>query len=191
MDFTGLIRERHMMIEEWKNIPEWEGIYMVSNLGEVRSLDGMTIKRNGVSFTRKGRILKSTPNGEGYHTVKLCRVGIQRSYKVHRMVAMCFISNFSEDLQVDHINGDRNNNRRSNLRMLSHQENSQAHRKSHKGSTSKYRGVYSLGNKWGAAIKHNGKQVHIGRFSSEIEAAIEYNKKAVEYGYFKEALNKL
>lgn len=87
-------------------------------------------------------------------------------------------------LEIDHINGDRLDNRRSNLRFSSRSENAR-NSKPHKGSLSKFKGVSILCGKWFAQIYLNKKNVYLGSFKSEKDAALAYNKKAKEeFGEF-------
>lgn len=74
--------------------------------------------------------------------------------------------------QVDHLNRDGLDNRRENLRVVTQAENGQ-NRSSHRGSSSRYRGVYwdSLRGKWRAKSRLNGAVVHIGYFTDEVAAA--------------------
>lgn len=91
-----------------------------------------------------------------------------------------------DGIQVDHINGKGLDNRRSNLRMCSHAEN-QHNRRPQTGCTSKFKGVYwnKAGAKWMARIGVNGKQKHLGSFTSEQDAAQAYNlAAAVHYGEY-------
>ena len=85
-------------------------------------------------------------------------------------------------LQIDHIDGDRANNKWSNLRQASRSENMRNMR-SHKGSTSKYLGVSwgARDKKWVACIWTNGQRVSLGSHANEIDAAIAYDKAAAQY----------
>jgi hypothetical protein len=88
---------------------------------------------------------------------------------------------------IDHINGNPLDNRKINLRLCTTQEN-QRNRKSNETNKkiSKYKGVSkSLNKYWRSYIYLNGKQINIGSFKTEIEAAQAYNKKAIElFGEF-------
>ena len=109
---------------------------------------------------------------------------------------------------IDHIDGNGLNNMRSNLRICTHSENRKnRHNKSDK-HTSKYLGVslkttkykytvkngenrVSISKKWEARIQHNKKQISIGLFDTEEEAALAYNKKAIEFHGEFSSLNKI
>ncbi len=75
-----------------------------------------------------------------------------------------------ENKEVDHINGDRLDNRKANLRIVSHQENMQ-NMKKRVNSTSKFRGVSFHKGAWDVQLWNNGKHIYIGRFKDEIQAA--------------------
>ena len=101
--------------EIWKDIKEYEGLYQVSNLGNVKSLN---YKRTGKEKNLKARI-----NKEGYLRVCLCQNGNNTDFMVHRLVAQAFLDGYSDDLEVDHINTIRNDNKIENLRMCTRKEN--------------------------------------------------------------------
>lgn len=109
--------------EEWRDVVGYEGLYMVSNRGRVFSLT--RIRYNGTGNTGKiykGRMLK----GEycrNYYCVSLRKDGKAKLCKVHRLVAIAFISNFENKPQIDHIDGNPKNNNVWNLRWVTPQEN--------------------------------------------------------------------
>jgi hypothetical protein len=92
-----------------------------------------------------------------------------------------FIINTPAGFDTDHINGDKLDNRKSNLRAVSHSVNLQNRRHSRK-NTSGYRGVCwdKSRNKWMAFINYRNKHITLGRFDDIIEAAKAYNKSAKE-----------
>lgn len=112
-------------MEIWKPIPSYEGYYEASTLGRVRSIDiKLPHPRNKtMSFTRKGRILKSELDKYGYPVVTLSVNKKARTYKVHRLIAMTFLENPNNLPQVDHINSIRYDNRPENLRWCTTQDN--------------------------------------------------------------------
>lgn len=87
-----------------------------------------------------------------------------------------------DPLCVDHIDINGLNNQRSNLRICNASQNAQNQRPL-RGITSKYKGVCwdKERGKWKAQILHKSKEIHIGRFYNEIEAANAYNQAALEY----------
>ena len=92
-------------------------------------------------------------------------------------------------LSVDHINGDGLDNRRCNLRVANQQQNMMNRRKGSKQTSSKYKGVYRKKHThlWRAHIQYNRKDIHIGYFKDEEDAARAYDQKAIEL--FKEFAN--
>ena len=106
------------MKEIWKDIKGYEGLYQVSNLGRVKSLERYD------SYNRKvdEKILKTKEN-LGYIYVNLHKNGIQKGYKVHRLVAEAFIPNPDNKPCVDHINTIKDDNRVDNLRWVTYEEN--------------------------------------------------------------------
>jgi len=128
-------------------------------------------------------------NARGYMVARIAG----KNYKVHRLVAEAFLPDYSEDLQVDHINGIRSDNRPVNLRMATCSTNNQAFRTKAKGTSSKFRGVSwskkSVG--WTAQIRVEGTLIWLGAFDVETEAAQAYNMAACREGFPREALNAL
>lgn len=116
------------MQEEWKDIPGWEGIYQVSTLGRVRSVDhiqyagvhGGKVQNNHI----KSKIKKQRVNRDYYEfTVSDTATGRHTMMKTHRAVALAFIPNPDNRPQVNHIDGNKLNNRVDNLEWVTIQEN--------------------------------------------------------------------
>ena len=107
------------MKEIWKPIDGYVGLYEVSNLGRVRSLEF----RNGSGRHRRVRILAATDNGHGYKIVGIGVNGVRRNHYVHRLVADAFIPNPKGLPVIDHIDHDRSNNTVTNLRWMKQRDN--------------------------------------------------------------------
>jgi hypothetical protein len=124
----------------------------------------------------------------GYHRVRLGG----RMLFTHRIILYLETGTWPMD-EVDHINGVRDDNRPSNLRLVSKSQNNRGFKTKAKNTTSKYRGVSfkTKTNLWRACITVTNRHSHIGYFKSEEEAARAYNEAAIEMGFFPEALNKL
>lgn len=100
-----------------------------------------------------------------------------KTIKMHRA-----IMGYPEKMMVDHINRDKLDNRRENLRVCTRSQNLM-NMNSHRGTTSKYKGVSASGRgrPWIAKICKDRKQKFIGHFDTERDAAIAYNKMAIEW----------
>jgi len=168
------------MIEEiWKDIPLYEGLYQVSNFGNVKSLSKNVKMPNGGIRMQSEKILKPCDDGKGYFQVNICKEGKSKSIKVHVLIAMTFLNHIPDGhkIEVDHRNGIKNDNRLENLQLLTHRQNISKASKS-KNTSSKYTGVSWAKhvNKWEAYININKKRKHLGLFSTEIEAHLAYQK---------------
>lgn len=109
-------------MEQWKYVKGFEGIYHVSSCGRVRSLD--RAKKRDFSGRRvDGRIMTASLNKKGYLTVHLSKDTKERRIPVHRLVAQAFIPNPDAKEQVNHIDGDKQNNNVGNLEWVTNEEN--------------------------------------------------------------------
>jgi len=108
-------------MEEYLDIKGYEGIYQVSNLGNVKSIKRIIMRSDGRPRTINERI-RVGPNNKGYKRVSIVDLnGISLSYYVHRLVAFAFLG--ESDLYVDHIDGNRANNNLENLRYVTNSQN--------------------------------------------------------------------
>ena len=110
------------MQEIWKDVKGYEGLYQVSNLGNVRSLNHH-VMNNGIMQLRKGKILKPNINSWGYLGILLYKDGKSKRFQVHRLVAIAFIKNHLNKKEVNHIDGNKLNNNASNLEWCTRSEN--------------------------------------------------------------------
>ena len=111
--------------EQWREVVGSAGWYEVSDLGNVRSLDRVITRSDGVAQLRRGRILSATPDGCGYLQVKVAQDGPRvQQRKVHQLVLEAFVGPRPEMCVACHNNGNNQDNRLSNLRWDTHLENS-------------------------------------------------------------------
>ena len=152
-------------IEVWKDIPEYEGLYQVSNLGNV------------ISFKRKNiKIIKKILNPKGRFFVNLYNNnGILKSYRISVLIAIAFLNHkpCGHKLVVDHIDNNKINDKLYNLQVITQRQNLS---KDKKNGTSKYIGVYKYGHKWRSEIRINNKKNYLGTFKNEIEASQAYQQ---------------
>ena len=121
------------MEEIWKDIEGYEGIYQVSNLGRVRSLDrlvpavcALSKGNQVVNYLRKGKILAdywAGPKGSEYKCVMLSKHDKPKNSRVHRLVACAFVQNPNNLPEVNHIDEDKSNNRADNLEWVTRIQN--------------------------------------------------------------------
>ena len=112
------------MEEIWKDIAGYEGLYQVSNLGKVRSLQ--------YGNRDEVRELYLKPHTRGYLQVELHKNGSRKMFTVHRLVAMAFVDGYEETKLVNHIDEDKQNNVSTNLEWVTASQNvlhSISHRK--------------------------------------------------------------
>lgn len=129
----------------------------------------------GNVYSRWGRTLKCSSNGVGYLQVFCYKNNkLERTYLVHRLVWMAFKGEIQPGLEIDHIDGNRSNNRLDNLRLVTHQSNMMNMSKA-KGCT-----YNKLTGKWIAQIRYNGKQQYIGCFDTQEAATAAYKIKKAE-----------
>lgn len=158
-------------IEQWKDIPNYEGIYQVSDLGRAKSL----------KFNKKRILSQSSKKGE-YFRICICKNKINKTRTIHSLVSECFLNHnpCGYNLVVNHKNFIKTDNRKLNLEIISQRKNTN---KKHLKSSSKFTGVSwdKLTEKWISQIFVNGKVLYIGRFTKQIDA----------YRYYKKALKSI
>lgn len=109
--------------ETWRDIPDYEGLYQVSTLGRIKSLERKIIRSNGRVFTIKEKILKDRIGNSKRPYVALFKDQKRKDVMVHTLVALAFIGERPKDYQVLHKDGDILNNRLENLSYDTRQQN--------------------------------------------------------------------
>ena len=112
-----------LKMEIWKPVKGFEGLYEVSNMGNVRSVDKYLMFGNHYCLF-KGKPKKASPNSSSYLKINLYKNDQEKNYLVHRLVANAFIPNPNNLPCIDHINTIKTDNRVENLRWCTHKENS-------------------------------------------------------------------
>lgn len=171
-----LISGLFYFMEIWKDIPGYEGLYQVSNLGNVKSLPRL-VKRKGLVLLKE-KILSPGISSGGYFTVSLCINNKAKTKTIHKLVAITFLGHIpcGYELVIDHINNDKLDNRVENLQVVTHRFNVY---KTKKTFSSKHKGVHwnKETKKWRSMININGKNVFLGGFTNEEEAHEAYQNK--------------
>ena len=156
-------------MEQWIDVPGYEGLYKVSDFGNVLSVRRNKLLRPGVS--------------RGYRMVILCNNTKRSTIKIHQLVAMAFLGHKRSGMNqvVDHIDGNTENNKLSNLQILSHRANIQKANRQNKSS--KFTGVsFHKGRQmYRAYIDVSKKNIHLGFFESELEASMAYQDALKKY----------
>lgn len=111
------------MEEIWKSVKGYENYYEISNLGNLRSLDRIIIRSDGVARKIYGKKITPVPNSDGYLQAKLCKDGKQTTVKIHRIVALNFVDNPNNLPEVNHKDFNRSNNVYTNLEWVDHISN--------------------------------------------------------------------
>lgn len=185
---TVVCRRIHKIIipngEIWKDVPEFEGYYQVSNLGNVKSLERY-VKGKVENRLQKENILSKRLVGDignQYYAVTLCNNKDRKQIKISVLVAMAFLNhtpNGYVGFTVDHIDNNPLNNNVNNLQVITKRENSSKDRK----GISKYTGVTfnKKVNKWRSQIWINGKNKTLGNFDDELEAHRVYQKELQQH----------
>ena len=112
-----------MTIERWLPVVGFEGVYEVSDLGNVRGLDRQLTNRNGVKRVWRGSLIAGIPDHDGYLWVHLANSGTRSRRSIHSLVMGAFVGPRPEGNDVAHGDGNPRNNHLSNLRYCTRSEN--------------------------------------------------------------------
>lgn len=181
------------IVEEWRWIVGYEGMYQISNIGRVKSLK-----------FGKEKILKNRLNSVGYLFISLCKDGKQKQILIHQLVAQAFLNHVIDKytMVVNHIDGNKLNNRIDNLEVVTNRDNcssSKCFRKNQYTFTSKYDNVCwnKKLNKWQSYILYNNIHYYLGLFKIEEDArdssvlALSHIINGTFLVYYYELINKL
>lgn len=162
------------MQEIWKPVKDYEGYYEVSNLGRIKSLARTVINT--------GRVLKEKYNAfhlkrDGHYSVLLSKDCVKRTLSLHRLVANEFLPNPENKRVINHIDGNKLNNRIDNLEWVSYRENSCHYYQNINTGTPV--GVFKIKkyNKYLAHAHVDGKKVFLGYHNtpeSAYQARVKY-----------------
>ena len=172
-------------IEVWKDIPEYEGLYEVSNLGNVRSLNYRKSKRVKKIIKHFNKQIKRYEVSL-YHKEKYNK---SKTKKIHTLVAMAFLNHkpLGYKSVVDHIDNNSSNDKLYNLQKITQRKKMS---KDQKNKTSKYTGVSlhktNSKKKWKAEIFINGKKKFLGVYMDEKKAAQAYQNELKKINESKE-----
>jgi len=110
-------------VEIWKDIKGYEGLYQVSNYGNIKSLK-RTVPHGAIkTISKKEKIMTLKKTHKGYYSMQLYKGGKRKGYAVHRIVAMHFLDNKENYETVDHIDANKKNNYYKNLEWVTNSEN--------------------------------------------------------------------
>ena len=115
-----------IMQENWKDIIGFEGLYQVSDMGRVKSLERFIFKKmygGGLHCYKRKERIKKFDIVRDYCTVELSKASTKERFKVHRLVATAFIPNPENKPVVNHIDNSPLNNCVTNLEWCTHKEN--------------------------------------------------------------------
>ncbi len=166
-----------MTNEIWKDIAGYEGMYQISNLGNIKTLQRYVKNGKKTVKLHKEKLLIPGENELGYKSIGLHKDGIVKYVKVHKLVWMAFgCAERTSDLVIDHINNNHQDNRAENLQLLTPRQNSTKAALTRKNKTSKYTGVSKNceSGKWQAFIRIKGKNKNLGSYGCELTASLAY-----------------
>lgn len=144
------------MTEEWRPVKGYEGLYEVSNIGRVKSVDRYETQKNGITRHRNEKILVLMITQTNRNRVVLCKNGKTKKFFVHQLVAEAFIDNNDKSRKyIHHINHDTLDNSVNNLMWVTNDENMQY-------ELTDMTHIYKNKNDYGVTIHmlHNGKYVY-------------------------------
>jgi len=164
-------------VEQWKDIPNYEGHFKISDLGRVKSLyRWLPFKNSFRSVKEKIRVVHIDKKGYCYTSLNLN--SLNKVLKIHQLMAITFLNHkpCGYDLVIDHKNEIKTDNRLVNLQLLTHRKNISKSKVNKSG----YTGVRKSNSRFRAETYINGKYIHIGTYNTPEEANEAYKNKINE-----------
>jgi hypothetical protein len=163
------------MAEEWRDIPQYKGLYQASKLGNIRSLDRYKLSKEGSKSSQRGRVLKPMVNVWGYLTVALYKGGARKIRPIHQLIWETFNGEIPRPLVIDHIDSDKLNNSLTNLQALSNRDNCAKAASTRRQLPT---GCYYRKDtgKYTSKIEINKKSIYLGNFNCPTAAVLAYQK---------------
>lgn len=146
--------------EIWMPVVGYETKYKISSIGRLKNI-------------RTDHLKKPQKTMRGYTDYGLWDGNKKKLIKAHKMVWYAFAGEIPSGMQINHINGNKRDNRIENLEIVSGRDNVN-HAHLGRKQSSMFPGVHKYKGRWQAACTIEGKQRHIGRYDTEIEAARAY-----------------
>jgi len=160
----------------WKNIIDYEGLYLISNQGDVMSCE----RFDSIGRRVRARVLKASISKNGYKKVVLYKNDGGKSFNIHSLVASTFLTKplMKCRIEIDHLDGNKLNNVVSNLQYVSGRENTCRGKRSdgNREKSSSFRGVswHKVKKKWTSSIRVDTKLIYLGSFDCELKARDAY-----------------
>lgn len=171
--------------EQWVSIPDYEGIYIISDLGRVKSFSKLSWNGHGF-YTKKECILKQCISTSGYLCVNLWKNTMQKPKSIHVLSGISFLGHIPNGFKkvIDHKNNIKTDNRKVNLQITTNRFNSMKDKTPKSGHSC----IYLNSNAWLVRMRVNGVKKSIGRFKDINEAikqrdlfiASENNKQTIQ-----------
>jgi len=154
-----------MGLEIWKDIPNYNGYYKVSNFGNIKSIDRYVKGINNSKRLLKGKIKPLQNHNDGYYQVSLSKNAITKNFKNYQLVAYAFLNYIpKKGFVIDHIDNNPKNNNLKNLQIITHKKNTQKDKKNLGISYHKH------SKKWRVYKSFNKKQISLGYYKTKSEA---------------------
>ncbi len=164
------------MKEEWTDIAGYEGIYKISNRGNIYSLSRI---RSGERYVRiGGKYLKPYPTKFGHLYCYLYKDGKKKQGYIHRLVYEAFVGKIRDGLEIDHVDRNPANNVFTNLRAITHRKNVSLGHNKRLLPTGVYR---SPSGNYYSQIANGGERISLGTYTTVEEASNLYLLKREEF----------